>query len=48
MIYFDYRGYGRAATHVSADQRYRWLNDSLSVGTGGGHLGAAAGLEDFP
>jgi hypothetical protein len=44
-IYFDYRGYGRAyppgrrqivaaATHLSADERYRWLNDSLSVGTG--------------
>ena len=37
-ILFDYRGYGRAypepqrqvvatATHVSADDRYRWLND---------------------
>ena len=37
-ILFDYRGYGRAypqprrqvvatATHLSADERYRWLND---------------------
>jgi hypothetical protein len=44
-IHFDYRGYGRAypigrrqivisATHLSEDERYRWLNDSLSVGVG--------------
>ena len=44
-VLFDYRGYGRAypagrrqivasATHVSEDERYRWLNDSLSVGVG--------------
>jgi hypothetical protein len=44
-ILFDYRGYGRAypagrrqivvnATHLSEDERYRWLNDSLSVGVG--------------
>ena len=42
---FDYRGYGRAypvgrrqivatGTHLSEDERYRWLNDSLSVGVG--------------
>jgi hypothetical protein len=42
---FDYRGYGRAypvgrrqivasATHLSENERYRWLNDSLSVGVG--------------
>jgi hypothetical protein len=44
-ILFDYRGYGRAypvgrrqivvsATHLSEDERYRWLHDSLSVGIG--------------
>jgi hypothetical protein len=44
-VIFDYRGYGRAypvgrrqivtsATHLSDDERYRWLNDSLSVGVG--------------
>ena len=44
-VLFDYRGYGRAypvgrrqivvsATHLSEDERYRWLNDSLSVGVG--------------
>jgi hypothetical protein len=44
-ILFDYRGYGRAypvgrrqivvsATHLSEDERYCWLNDSLSVGVG--------------
>jgi hypothetical protein len=44
-VLFDYRGYGRAypigwrqivvsATHLSEDGRYRWLNDSLSVGVG--------------
>lgn len=44
-ILFDYRGYGRAypvgrrqivasATHLSEDERYRWLNDVVSVGTG--------------
>jgi hypothetical protein len=44
-VLFDYRGYGRAypagrrqivtsATHVSKDERYRWLNDSLRVGVG--------------
>ena len=42
-VLFDYRGYGRAypvgrrqivtsATHLSEDERYRWLNGSLSVG----------------
>jgi hypothetical protein len=41
-VLFDYRGYGRAyptgrrivtsATHLSEDERYRWLNDCLSVG----------------
>ena len=45
VIYFDYRGYGRAypqgrrqivgtATHLSEHERYRWLNDSVAVGTG--------------
>lgn len=45
MIYFDYRGYGRAyppgrrqivisGTHVSDHENYRWLNDSLAVGEG--------------
>jgi Protein of unknown function (DUF3237) len=44
-VLFDYRGYGRAypvgrrqivtsATHLSEEERYRWLNDSLSVGVG--------------
>jgi Protein of unknown function (DUF3237) len=44
-VIFDYRGYGRAypagkrqvvmsATHLSEHERYRWLNDSLSVGAG--------------
>ena len=44
-VVFDYRGYGRAypigrrqivisATHLSEDERYCWLNDSLSVGVG--------------
>jgi hypothetical protein len=44
-ILFDYQGYGRAypagrrqivvsGTHLSEDERYRWLNDTLSVGAG--------------
>jgi hypothetical protein len=44
-IFFDYHGYGRAypigrrqvvvaATHLSDHPDYRWLNDSLAVGTG--------------
>ena len=44
-VLFDYCGYGRAypagkrqivvsATHLSEDERYRWLNDSLSLGVG--------------
>jgi len=44
-ILFDYRGYGRAypaerrqvvgcATHVSGDERYRWLNDVVCPLTG--------------
>ncbi len=44
-LLFDYRGYGRAypvgrrqivatGTHLSEDERYRWLNDSLSLGVG--------------
>ncbi|MDH4159456.1 MAG: DUF3237 domain-containing protein [Actinomycetota bacterium] len=44
-IVFDMRGYGRAypkgarqivtaVTHVSDDERYRWLNDTVAVGTG--------------
>lgn len=45
VIYFDYRGYGRAypagrrqivatGTHLSDHERYRWLNDAVAVGTG--------------
>jgi hypothetical protein len=45
VIYFDYAGYGRAypvdrrqivssATHLSSDDRYRWLNDVVCVATG--------------
>ena len=45
LIMFDYFGYGRAyplearqivsaATHLSDDARYRWLNDVVCVGTG--------------
>jgi hypothetical protein len=45
VIYFDYRGYGRAypvgrrqvvtsATHLSDHPDYRWLNDGLCVGAG--------------
>jgi len=44
-IYFDHRGYGRSypvskrqvlamGTHLSDDERYRWLNDSIAVGVG--------------
>jgi len=44
-VMFDWRGYGRvypigrrqivvSGTHVSEDDRYRWLNDGLCVGTG--------------
>jgi hypothetical protein len=44
-IIFDYRGYGRAypagrrqivaaGFHLSNHDNYRWLNDSLAVGTG--------------
>jgi uncharacterized protein DUF3237 len=44
-IYFDFGGYGRAypvgrrqivgyARHLSDDERYRWLNDTVSVSTG--------------
>ena len=44
-VLFDYEGYGRAypagrrqivasPTHLSDDERYSWLNDSLSVGVG--------------
>ncbi len=44
-IFVDLRGYGRAyplgrrqivgaATHLSADERYRWLNDSVGVCVG--------------
>src|ERR1041384_578115 len=43
VILFDYQGYGRAypegrrqivsgATHISEDERYRWLNDVVCVG----------------
>ena len=45
VISFDYQGYGRAypkgrrqivtaAFHLSADERYRWLNDAICVGCG--------------
>jgi hypothetical protein len=45
VIYFNYRGYGRAyppgrrqivgsATHLSAAERYRWLNDVVAASTG--------------
>jgi|SRR5690349_10194250 hypothetical protein len=44
-VLFDWRGYGRAypagrrqivvsATHTASDERYRWLNDVVCVGTG--------------
>ena len=44
-VLFDYRGCGldypvgrrqivASTTHLSEDERYRWLNDSLSVGAG--------------
>jgi hypothetical protein len=44
-IYCDHRGYGRAypvgsrqivgtATHLSGDERYRWLNDSVGASVG--------------
>ena len=44
-VMFDWRGYGRAypvgarqivltATHMAEDERYRWLNDVVCVGTG--------------
>lgn len=44
-VLFDYKGYGRAypagrrqivasGTHLSEDERYVWLNDTLSVGVG--------------
>ena len=45
VIYHDCRGYGRAfppgrrqivvsAFHLSSDERYKWLNDTLAVGVG--------------
>jgi len=45
VIFFDYRGYGRAypegrrqivaaAHHLSQDERYRWLNDVVCAATG--------------
>jgi hypothetical protein len=44
-VFFDMRGYGRAyppgrrqivvaTTHLSDDERYRWLNDVVAVGEG--------------
>ena len=44
-VFFDWRGYGRAyppgrrqivlaATHLADDDRYRWLNDVVCVGSG--------------
>jgi hypothetical protein len=45
VLFFEYRGYGRAypvgrrqivssATHLSTDDRYRWLNDVVCAGVG--------------
>jgi hypothetical protein len=45
VVMFDWRGYGRAypvgrrqivvsGMHLSDDDRYAWLNDALSIGTG--------------
>ena len=45
VVFFDYGGYGRAyppgarqivgtATHLCDHEKYRWLNDSVAVGTG--------------
>ncbi|MBA2669331.1 MAG: DUF3237 family protein [Gemmatimonadetes bacterium] len=45
VIFFDHQGYGRtypaerrqivsSATHLSGDERYRWLNDVVCVGSG--------------
>lgn len=45
VLMFDYQGYGRAypkgkrqiviaATHVTSDPRYAWLNDAICVGCG--------------
>jgi hypothetical protein len=45
VIYFDFRGYGRAypvgrrqivgaVTHLSDDDRYGWLNDTVAVSVG--------------
>lgn len=45
VVFFDYRGYGRAypaerrqivgtATHLSEHERYRFLNDGVAVGVG--------------
>ncbi|MEX1071451.1 MAG: DUF3237 family protein [Anaerolineales bacterium] len=45
IIYFDYRGFGRAyppgrrqivvsGTHISNHEKYKWLNDTLCVGSG--------------
>jgi hypothetical protein len=56
VIYFDYRGYGRAypagrrqivssATHLSGDERYRWLNDVVCAGVGEVRVYAAAPTE---
>jgi hypothetical protein len=44
-VYFDHRGYGRAypvgrrqvlavGTHLCADERYSWLNDSVAAAVG--------------
>ena len=66
VIVFDYRGFARpyppgrrqivvAGTHVSGDERYRWLNDVVCVGTGeirprdasGGARNVVGGQIDF-
>jgi hypothetical protein len=55
-IYFDHRGYVRSypagrrqilsiGTHMSNDDRYRWLNDSIAVGIGEVRPLEAAGVE---
>ena len=56
IIYFDHRGYGRTypagkrqvlsiGTHVSDDDRYTWLNDSIAVGIGEVRTMESGGVE---
>ena len=55
IVFFDWHGYGRAypkgrrqivaiGTHVSEDERYRWLNDVVCVGTGEVRADQGAGV----